>query len=75
MMWNLGLPDFSHAILVPMDTPTDMVMDTVTGKGEINPKADGGKYFHLYENVHKVMCAEVLPCCSNKKELLHRNTK
>jgi len=40
MMWNLGLPDFSHAILVPMDTPTDMVMDTVTGKGEINPKAD-----------------------------------
>jgi hypothetical protein len=64
-MWNLNLPAFPHAILAPMGTTTDMAMDMATGKGEVNLKADGGKYFHLRENLLKYRCAEVLRCCSS----------
>jgi hypothetical protein len=43
-----------------------MAMDMATGKGGVNLKADGGKYFHLKGNLLKCNRAAVLPCCGYK---------
>jgi len=49
-----------------MDTPTDMAMAMAMGKGGVNLKADGGKYFHLKGNFLKCNRAAALPCCGYK---------